>query len=145
MRQTMIRTLTTILAGAVCMMLAGCGAPGEPYQPMATPASRSVIYLYRPYEFLGSEATPMITCGHESIELAAGGYYAFVEDSGPVTCAAATDTKTELKFDARAGEQYFIREDVEPVGLGSHVQLSLMNAAVAGDEIKECNRQGIKQ
>ena len=141
----MIRRLTGILAGAVCMMLAGCGAPGEAYQPIAIPASRSVIYLYRPYKILSLETTPMITCGHESIDLEAGGYYAFVEDSGQVSCAAATDTKTELKFDARAGEKYFIKEDVEPVGLGSHARLSLMNAAVAGDEISECNRQGIKQ
>ncbi len=141
----MIRTLTRILAGAVCMMLAGCGAQGEAYQPMAIPASRSVIYIFRPYKFLSLEATPMVTCRHESIELEPGGYYAFVEDSGPVTCAAATDTKTELKFDARAGEQYFIKEDVDPVGLGSHVRFSLMNAAAAGEEIKECNRQGIKQ
>ncbi len=141
----MIRTLTGILAGAVCMMLAGCGAQGEAYQPMATPASRSVIYIYRPYKVLSLEATPMITCGHESIDLEPGGYYAFVEDSGPVTCAAATDTKTQYKFDARAGEQYFIKEDVDPVGLGSHVRFSLMNAAVGEDEIKESSRQGIKQ
>lgn len=141
----MIRTPMRILAGAVCLMLGGCGVPGEAYQPIAIPASRSVIYLYRPYEFLGSEAIPMITCGHESIELAAGGYDAFVEDSGPLTCAAATDTRTELKFDARAGEQYFVKEEVEPVGLGTHVQLTLMSAAVGGEEIKECNRQGIKQ
>lgn len=127
------------------MMLAGCGAQGEPYQPMAIPASKGVIYIYRPYKFLSSEATPMITCGHDSIELAAGGYFESVEDSGPVTCVAATDAKTELKFDARAGEQFFIKEDVDPVGLGSHVRFSLMNAAAAGEEIRECNRQGIKQ
>jgi hypothetical protein len=141
----MIRTLTRILAGAVCMMLAGCGAQGEAYQPMATPASRSVIYIYRPYKLLSLEATPMITCGHESIDLEPGGYYAFVEDSGPLTCAAATDTNTQYKFDTRAGEQYFIREDVDPVGLGSHVRFTLVNEAVGGDEIKECSRQGIKQ
>ena len=141
----MIRTLTRILAGAVCMMLAGCGAQGEAYQPSAAPASRSLIYIYRPYKFLSSEATPMITCGHDSIELAAGGFFQFVGDSGPVTCVAATDTATELKFDAHAGEQYFIKEDVDPAGLGSHVRFSLMNAAAAGEEIKECNRQGIKQ
>ena len=141
----MIRTLTGILAGAVCMMLAGCGAPGEPYQPMAIPASKSVIYIYRPYKVLSLETTPMVTCRHESIELESGGYYAFVEDSGPVTCTAATDTATELKFDARPGEQYFVKEDVDPVGLGSHVRFSLMNAAAAGEEIRECNRQGIKQ
>jgi hypothetical protein len=141
----MIRGVTGILAGAVCMMLTGCGAQGATYQPMAVPASRSVIYIYRPYKVLSWEATPMVTCGHESIELERGGYYEFVEDSGPVTCVSATDTNAEYKFDARAGEQYFIKEDVDPVGLGSHVRFSLMDAAVAGDEIKECSRQGIKQ
>ena len=141
----MIRTLTEILAAAVCVMLAGCGAQGEAYQPMAIPASRSVIYIYRPYEVLSSQAAPMITCGHESIELESGGYYAFVEDSGPVTCAAATGTKTEYKFDARAGEQYFIKEDVESGGLSTHARFALMNAAVGSEEIKECRRQGIKQ
>jgi len=141
----MIRSVTGILAGAVCTLLAGCGAQGDAYQPMAVPASRSVIYIYRPYKVLSWEATPMVTCGHESIELERGGYYEFVEDSGPVTCVSATDTNAEYKFDARAGEQYFIKEDVDPVGLGSHVRFSLMDAAVAGDEIKECSRQGIKQ
>jgi len=127
------------------MMLAGCGAQGDPYQPMAIPASRSVIYIYRPFKVFSLETTPMITCGHEGIELELGGYYAFVEDSGPVTCAAATDAAAGLKFDARAGEEYFIKEEVEPVGLGSRVRFSLMNAGVAREEIEECNRQGIKQ
>src|ERR1039458_9984482 len=102
----MICTLTRIFAGAVCMMLAGCGAPGEAYQPSAAPASQSLIYIYRPYKFLSSEATPMITCGHDSIELAAGGFFQFVGDSGPVTCVAATDPKTELKFDESARDEY---------------------------------------
>ena len=141
----MIRSLTGILAGAVCAMLAGCGAQGEAYQPGALPASRSVIYIYRPYTLLSSQATPMVTCGHESIELEAAGFYEFVEDSGPVTCAAATDTTTQLKFDAHAGERYFIREDVESSGVGSRVRLKLMDAEVGGDQIKECSRQGIKQ
>ena len=141
----MIRTLTGILAGAVCMMLAGCGAQGEAYQPSAIPASQSLIYIYRPYRFLSSEATPMITCGHESIELAAAGFYEFVENSGPVTCAAATDATAQLKFDARADERYFIREDVDSSGLSTHVRFTLVNDAVGGDQIRECSRQGIKQ
>lgn len=126
------------------MMLAGCGAQGEAYRPMATPASRSVIYIYRPYGLLSLEATPMITCGHESIELEAAGFYQFVADSGPVTCTAATDAAAQLKFDARAGEQYFIKEDVDSSGPGARVQFKLMDAAVGEEEIKECSRQGIK-
>ena len=72
-----------ILAAAICVMLAGCGAQGgEAYQPRPIPASKSLIYIYRPYEFLSSQSTPMITCGHESIELEAGGFYEFLEEPG---------------------------------------------------------------
>ena len=135
----MIRTLIGILA---CMMLAGCGAQGEAYQPRAAPASQSLIYVYRPYSLLSSQSNPMITCGHDSIELETSGFYEFIADSGPLTCTAATDTSAELKFDAHASDQYFIKEDVDS---SSHVQFKLMDADVGRDEIKECNRQGIKQ
>ena len=138
----MIRALIAILA---CLMLAGCGAQGEAYQPRTTPASQAVIYIYRPYGLLSSQTNPMITCGHDSIELEMSGFYEFVADSGTVTCAALTDASAELKFDARAGEQYFIREDVESSGLASsHVRFKLMDADVGRDQIRECNRQGIK-
>jgi hypothetical protein len=88
----------------------------------------------------------MITCGHETIELEKAGYDEFLADSGPVTCSAVTDPNADLKFDAHNGEQYFIREDVVSSGLASsHVQFKLMNPEVGRDQIKECNRQGIKQ
>jgi hypothetical protein len=139
----MIRTLTGILA---CMMLAGCGVQGEAYQPRPTPAAQAVIYIYRPYELLGSQADPMITCGHESIELDKAGFDEFIADTGPVACSAVNDPGADLKFDAHAGEQYFIREDVVSSGLaGSLVHFKLMNPEVARDQIKDCNRQGIKQ
>ena len=139
----MIRTLTGILA---CMMIAGCGVQGEAYQPRPTPAAQAVIYIYRPYELLGSQADPMITCGHETIELEKAGFDEFIADTGPVACSAVDDPGADLKFDAHAGEQYFIREDVVSSGLaGSRVHFKLMNPEVAGDQIKECNRQGIKQ
>jgi len=141
----MTRKLTWIIAESICMMLAGCGVQGEAYQPRATPGSQSVIYVYRPYAFLSSQATPMITCAHESIELESGGFFEFVADSGTVTCVAATEATAGLKFDAHAGEQYFIREDVDSSALGSHVRFKLKDADVGRDEIRECRHQGIKQ
>jgi hypothetical protein len=85
----------------------------------------------------------MITCGHESIELETAGFYEFLEDSGPVICTVSTDP-TQLKFDAHAGEQYFIKEVVETSGLTTHTHLVMMDPDVARDQIKECSRQGIK-
>ena len=141
----MIRALTAILAAAICVMLAGCGAQGEAYQPRAIPASQSLIYIYRPYKFLSSQSVPMITCGHESIELDAGGFYEFRDDPRTITCAVAGDKTTEYKFDTHAGERYFVREEVESSGLTTSVRFQLKNATVAEDEIQECSRQGIKQ
>lgn len=123
------------------MLVAGCGAQGEEYQARPVPAAKSVVYIYRPYKVLGTSAAPMITCGHETIEMEPGGYYAFEQDSGPVTCTAATQAKTEYKFDAHPGEQYFIKEDVD----AGAARFTLIDAAVASEEIKDCRRQGIKQ
>jgi hypothetical protein len=139
----MIRRLTSVLA--TCMLLAGCGVQGEAYQPRATPGSKSVIYLYRPYKFLSSQATPLISCGHESIELEPGGFYEFVEETGPLTCTIAGEANSEYKFDAHAGERYFIKEEIDASGLTTHARLIRMDPDVATDEIKECSRQGIKQ
>jgi hypothetical protein len=138
----MVRALIGILA---CVMLAGCGAQGEAYQPTPPPAAKSVIYIYRPYKFLSSQTIPMITCGHESIELEAGGYYRFEEESEQVTCSVAGDAKSEYKFDAHADEEYFIREEVDTSGLSAQTRFRLVNKAVGHDEIAECSRQGIKQ
>jgi hypothetical protein len=142
MRHCVVRALTGLLA---CMVFAGCGAQGEAYQPRSTPASQSVIYIYRPYKLLSSQSVPMVTCGHESIELEAGGFDEFIEDTGTVNCAVAGDTTAALTFDAHAGEQYFIKQDVETSGLTTHARLILMDTDVGRDQIKECNRQGIKQ
>ena len=139
----MIRRLTSVLAFSV--MLAGCGVQGEAYQPRATPGSKSVIYLYRPYKFLSSQAAPLISCGHESIELESGGFYEFVEDTGPLTCAIAGEANSEYKFDAHAGERYFIKEEIDASGITTHARLIRMDPDVATDELKECSREGIKQ
>jgi len=141
----MTRALTAFLAATICMMLPGCGAQGEAYQERATPASQSLVYIYRPYKALTSQSTPMVTCGHESIELEPGGFDEFVEDPGTVTCTVAGAATPGFKFDARAGEQYFIKQDVEANGLSTHVRFILMDVDVGRDEIRECSLQGIKQ
>jgi hypothetical protein len=140
-----IRTVAAIYTAAICMMLAGCGVQGDAYQPKPPPASRSVIYIYRPYKVLSSQAEPMITCGHESIELAAGGFDEFEEDGGTMTCAIATEPNSAYTFDAHAGERYFIKEEVDATGLTTHARLVRVDPDLANDELKECSRQGIKQ
>jgi hypothetical protein len=140
----MIRVSVTLMAAAMCMFAAGCGANGDPYQALPVPASKSAIYIYRPYTVLSAEAAPMITCGHESIELYPGGYYSFIEESGPITCGVATDASAVRNFDAPPGEEYFIREDVASALQGGRTQLTVVSSAVGQDEIANCRLQGIK-
>ena len=121
-------------------MLLGC-AQGEPYRPLPAPASKSVIYIYRPSGLLESTKSVMVTCGHESIEIDAGGYYSFTEDSGPISCSAGESSLAQ--FDAHPGEEYFIKEEIGPIYAGSKPRLTLMRASVARDEISGCRRQGI--
>ncbi|MGH7813928.1 MAG: hypothetical protein ACREQI_08005 [Candidatus Binataceae bacterium] len=114
---------------------AGCGVNGAAWRPLPVPADRGVVYMYRPYEFIGSGAAPLVTCGPESIELEAGGYYAFLTGGGPIVCSAAN--ARELRFDARPGESYYVREKVESGG----VQFSLMKGGAGRDEIASTRLQ----
>ncbi|MGH7923912.1 MAG: hypothetical protein ACREQH_04885 [Candidatus Binatus sp.] len=141
----MLRAVTAIFAAACVTTLAGCGVQGEAYRPRPIPAAQSLIYIYRPYKFLSSQAAPMVTCGHDSVELEPGGFYEFVQDSGTLTCAVAGDQTADYKFDTRAGERYFIKEEVDADGLATRVRFIPMDADVGRDEIKACSLQGIKQ
>jgi hypothetical protein len=131
MRSNIIR-----LAPAACaLLLAGCFLAGESYEPVAVPAARAVVYVYRPYGILGSQTFPMVTCGKESIEIDPGAYHAFIVDTGPLACSAGPNA--EVKFEARVSEQYFIRENVS----SASVQLTMVSAKSGQDEIQECSKQ----
>jgi hypothetical protein len=139
----MIRVPVTLMVAATCVFFAGCGANGEAYTARPVPASKSVIYIYRPYTVLSSDAAPMVTCGHESIELYPGGYYSIVEEGGPITCSVAAAGAAVQKFEAHAGEEYFIKEDVASALQGGRTQLTVVSPAVGHDEIANCRLQGI--
>ncbi len=131
-----MRSIFERLALAACVLiLTGCFLGGESFQPVPLPAARAVVYVYRPYSILGSQSSPLITCGKESIEIDPGAYHAFVVDTGPLACSAGANAG--LNFEARAGEQYFIRENVST----ANGQLAMMSAKTGEDEIQECSKQ----
>jgi len=136
------RNLLAFTAGAICAILAGC-VQGEAYQPLPVPVAKSVIYLYRPYNFYSAAIAPMVTCGQESIEMEAGGYYSFVNDTGPVTCAATNEASTPLKFDAHPGQEYYVKEEVSPGNLAGRTQFTLMSTEGGRGEIASCRKQGM--
>jgi hypothetical protein len=122
------------------IFFSGCSLMGDAYQPQPIPPAKSVIYIYQPPALFKFKDSPMVTCGHESIEIEPGGYYSFVEESGPIECAVAGAAKSEIKFDAHSGEEYFIKE---VKGSSGATQLMQVRPSIAHEEIANCRKQGI--
>jgi hypothetical protein len=135
-----LRDATVLAALAV---LCGCGAvSGDPYETQPVPASKAMIYIYRPFRVTGSVSTPMITCGPDSIELLPGGYHSFLADPGPIACASSGNMTAPLKFDIHAGGEYYVKEEVSGA-LTTTTALTLVSSSGAKGEIAETRRQSV--
>jgi len=51
------------------LALAGCAVQGSAYEQAAAPPARSIVYIYRPYNLMGSGFVPAINCGDYSTSL----------------------------------------------------------------------------
>lgn len=132
-----------MFSAALALALTGCTLRGQAYQPMQVPSSLSVIHVYRPYHFYGSLITPQVTCAHESVDLKPGAYVSYYAHSGPVTCTASTEAKSQFRFDAKPGEQYFVREEIVPGNIVGRVHFTLVHPEVAREEIEKCRQQQV--
>jgi hypothetical protein len=132
-----------MMTAALLLAATGCGeVQGQSYAPMQMSASKTVIYIYRPWHFLGSGNSPMVTCGHDSIELDAGGYHTFYDEPGQISCSAAAPGNPQLKFSAETDTAYYVREEYSANG---QVQLTLVDADMAKSEISYCKLQSVAQ
>jgi hypothetical protein len=140
MMQAETARVRILLVMILALVLFGCGSVvGQEYQPMPPSATKSVIYIYRPWHFYASGTAPMITCGQDSIELEAGGYHTFYNDAGTIDCSAVGSPKTSLKFTADLGRSYYVRDEIKPEG----VHLALVDPDIAKNEITTCRLQSV--
>ena len=112
-----------------------CGVSGPPFTREPLPTAGAVIYVYRPYHFFAPAKDPAVTCANETVEIEPGGYHSFIANPGPTTCS--TDSGEGLHFDARAREEYYVREEVQS-GLTINVELTLQSRADGLEEIRGC-------
>jgi hypothetical protein len=128
-------------AALLALALGGCTVQGRAYQPEPVPPSVSMIHIYRPYHYYGSLVVPRVTCAQQSVSLKPGGYYSYYTNAGPVTCGASTEVTSQIKFDAKPGEQYFVREEIVPGNIVGRVHLTLVDPDTAREEIAKCREQ----
>jgi hypothetical protein len=122
----------TLMSSAI----SGCEVEGPPFKPMALPGTKAVVYVYRPYQLMGSIDEPEITCGAETIAIGAGGYHAFVEEPGTIKCFAAGAPEAAITLEVRPEESYFVREVVTASLTSTNVTLTPVNRSTGLDEIE---------
>jgi hypothetical protein len=72
---------------------------------------------------------------------AAGGYHRLVVDPGHLRCSVHTEVTAAVEFDAKARENYYIRESLWPGLICPHAHLDLESADEAEGEIRKCAEQ----
>lgn len=122
-------------------LFVGCSVEGNSYEKAAVTPTKSAVYIYRPYNFIGSVVEDPVSCGDQVVSLGPGGYHRLVVDPGHLRCSVHTEVTTAVEFEARAGESYYIRESLWLGAIVPHVHLDLKNADEAQDEIRECAEQ----
>ncbi|MGH7782156.1 MAG: hypothetical protein ACREQR_20275 [Candidatus Binataceae bacterium] len=123
-------TLIALLA------VAGCEVEGPAFKRMVLPSTKAIVYVYRPYHYMGSIDEPEITCGSGTIAIGAGGYHAFVEEPGTIKCFSATVPNNPVSFEARPETDYFIRLAVTEGVASNPVTLTKVDRATGLDEIE---------
>lgn len=137
MRSTQPGSFVKFAASLIALLtLAGCEVEGPAFTRMARPTTKAIVYVYRPYKFMGASDEPDITCGSDTIAIGAGGYHAFVEEPGTIKCSAAGASGGPVTFEARPETDYFVREVVSGGFASSQVTLISVDRATGLDEIQ---------
>lgn len=138
-----VRRLHHLLECVLAIILVGCSAHGPAWQEAQLPASRSVIYVYRPYAFAGSALRPTVNCGEgPGIALSPGGYHLFVVEAGSVACEAQSIASSAVTIKVEAGQQYYVREELDWGLVVGGPRLFVVGQDIGRSEIQECKLEG---
>ena len=146
----MSRRLLTFLVCVVATVAIGCAEQGQPFERTTVPPGNAVIYVYRPYSYVGSALRPAVTCGEDTARIGPGGYHAFVVPAGQkVVCSVQTDGgEDEVEFETER-RSYYVREELGwgrvvagiKIQTNSEPHINPVDTDVAQTEIQSCCKQ----
>ena len=125
------------IVAALCAGLAGCAVQGAPFERASAPPDHAIIYVYRPYSYAGSLLRPPVTCGDDTARIGPGGYHAFIEPAGKITCEVPGEIGDTVELDADP-RIYYIREEIGWGTLSGHPHLDPIDRDQAQTEIQQC-------
>ena len=126
-------------------LMGGCGPKlGKNFVKLdSIPPGKAVVYLYRRFGNLGyiipidiySNDTLIVTMPHES-------YYPYLVEPGEVEFNSrhgiTKRVHESVTIQARAGQAYFVKTTLRPVGDTTQASLEAMPLEEGADEIREC-------
>ena len=133
--------LVFVTAMIVAMLLQyGCANLGRQFEPAAAvPSDKATVYVYRPSRFAGAAAFFTVNAGEKPIaKLYNGGYFAYTATPGELELWAATESKSSVTLDLKAGDVKYVKGTIGIGFLIGRPNLTVVEPAIAQDEIKEC-------
>lgn len=137
-------SLMLILAGAMLMMVSACAsvplAPPEmdmKAKNMSAPKDKALVYLYR-NETMGAAIKMTVNLdGRFAGQTASKTYFMWLLPPGKHDFASVTENMSTLNLDARAGETYYIWQEVKMGMWAAGSKLQLVDKEVGKKGVEE--------
>lgn len=111
-------------------------------EPPLDPANGR-IYLYREGGIMGAAVQPAIRVNGEKVgESSPGDYFYIDRPAGTYSISTKTEKSEELSVPLEAGQSVYVKTEVSMGFFVGHVIPSIIDAATAADEIKDCDYDG---
>lgn len=138
------RSLLLVLAGVMVMMVSACAsvplAPPEmdmKAKNMSAPKDKALVYLYR-NETMGSAIKMTVNLdGRFAGQTASKTYFMWLLPPGKHEFASITENTSTLNLDAKAGETYYIWQEVKMGMWAARSSLQLVD--------KEKGKKGVEE
>lgn len=137
-------SLMFILAGALLMMVSACAsvplAPPEmdmKAKNMSAPKDKALVYLYRNETMGAAIKMPVNLDGRFAGQTASKTYFMWLLPPGKHDFASVTENTSTLNLDAKAGETYYIWQEVKMGMWAAGSKLQLVD--------KETGKKGVEE
>jgi hypothetical protein len=116
-RLTLISMLTVAFVTSSSAQAKISAASLDSLRSMKPPNGKALVYLLRPYNFMGSLLSIFLTCNEKNIgSVRVKGFIYTILDTGQYKFTAISEGRTNLNLSVQANHTYFIKVKV-PLGL----------------------------